>query len=323
MTEPVDIDPRRDDTQEEHQRDRRDPSDEPRPGAWIMALPVGIVAAMVGFLPWWLSGARLPLQNLWAQSVDADEMPIVLLPFSQYAVILIFAMIVVGAAVAGIGGRVLRVRGWGVVLLFAGVLLVQVTATVQTALVVIDGLQERLESNIYVAALVAGTGLSILIGIVVTVLIARAPRAGALIGLTIGAIGAASWFGSLVAPLGSTAVPDALLFVFPWIAPVLTGVAIAWAGINTAGRVIAALVALALVWVAPALTTAVASSVGSRVLIRAGASDVIDYGMSVFRMALLTPELALRPILATVIVAAVGLLIRVLVGRRTRTGAPM
>jgi hypothetical protein len=38
----------------------------------------------------------------------------------------------------------------------------------------------------------------------------------------------------------------------------------------------------------------------------------------VFQAALLTPELALRPIIATALVAAVGLGVRALVGRRRR-----
>ncbi len=297
-------------------------SDEPRAGGWVMALPLGIVAAMVGLLPWWVGGARLPLQDLWEGAVRPGSMPITLLPFSQYFVILVFSLLIVGAAAAGIGGRILRVRGWGVVLLMTGVLLVQITATAQTALVVRDGLQERLESTLYLFGLLAGTSLSILVGIVVTLLIARAPRAGALIGLTIGAIGMASWTSALMDPTGIGAGPlAAALVIVPWIAPVLTGIAIAWTGVNTAGRVIAALLALILIWVAPAVTTAVASALGSRVMIRSG-GDLVDYGIGVFQLALLTPELALRPIITTVVVAALGLVVRMLMVRRRRGHSP-
>jgi len=302
----------------------RDAARSPGPpaGAWAMALPVGILAAMVGLLPWWMSGARLPLQDLWEGAIRPGAMPITLLPFSQYFVVLIFALLIVGAAAAGIGGRALRVGGWGVVLLVAGLLLVQVTAAAQTALVMREGLQQRLESTLYLSGLVAGTALSVLVGVIVAVLIARAPRAGALIGLTIGAIGMASWTGALLDPdrIGDGPL-TAVLVIVPWIAPVLTGVAIAWTGIDTAGRVLAAILAVLLIWVAPAMTTAVTSTLGSRALIRSG-GDIVDYGIGVFQLALLTPELALRPILATVAVAAIGLVVRMLVVRRRRRHAP-
>jgi hypothetical protein len=108
-----------------------------------------------------------------------------------------------------------------------------------------------------------------------------------------------------------------VLVIVPWIAPVLTGIAIAWTGIGTAGRVIAALCALVLVWVAPAVTTALFNALSNQVLVRSS-SDVIDYAVGVFQAALLTPELALRPIIATALVAAVGLGVRALVGRRRR-----
>jgi hypothetical protein len=71
------------------------------------------------------------------------------------------------------------------------------------------------------------------------------------------------------------------------------------------------------VWVAPAVTTAIVSALGSRALLRSG-GDVVDYGIEVFQLALLTPELALRPIIAAAVVAAIGLLVRLLVARRRR-----
>ena len=128
----------------------------------------------------------------------------------------------------------------------------------------------------------------------------------------------ASWIGALIDPtrMGQGLLADVLVIV-PWIAPVLTGIAIAWTGIGTAGRVIAALFALALVWVAPAVTTALFNALSNQVLVRSS-SDVIDYAVGVFQAALLTPELALRPIIATALVAAVGLGVRALVGRRRR-----
>lgn len=53
-------------------------------------LAIGAVSAVLGLLPWLITGMRLPLQNLWAADTAPDAMPIVLLPFSQYALSLIF-----------------------------------------------------------------------------------------------------------------------------------------------------------------------------------------------------------------------------------------
>ncbi|MGZ8803811.1 MAG: hypothetical protein ACXWZG_00735 [Microbacterium sp.] len=321
MTAAVDTgaDDTRDDDRDVTARQAR--ADEPWRWAWTVALPTGIGGALIGLLPWLLGGARLPPQVLWAQVVRPESMPIALLPFSFVTVILIFSLLIVGAAAAGIGGRTLRVRGWGLVLLVLGVLLVQVGAAAQTHGAMRPGLQDRLESDVYLLALVAGTALSILVGLMVTILVASAPRAGALIGLTIGAIGMGSWFSTLIAPnLMGQDPPTAMLVIVPWVAPVLTGIAIAWTGIGTAGRVIAALFALVLVWVAPAVTTALSTALSNQVLIRSS-SDVIDYGVQVFRAALLTPELALRPIVATAVVAGVGLGVRALIGRARRPRA--
>ncbi len=294
-------------------------SPQPRRWSWAYALPAGAAGAVLGLLPWIVAGGRLPEQELWTATTTA--MPFVLLPFSFTSVVLVFSLLIVGATVAGIAGRMLRVRGWGLLLLVLGVLIVQGLATAQTATVLRAGLQERLESTVYLAALVAGTVLSMLVGAIVTILVAGAPRAGALIGLTIGAIGMGSWTALLWDP-GRTAesVFSALLPLTPWIAPVLTGIAIAWTGIGTAGRVIAALAALVMVWVAPAVTTALFNALGSRVLLRSS-SDLIDYGVGVFQAALLTPELALRPVLAAAGVAALGLGLRALGGRRRRGAA--
>lgn len=292
---------------------------EPRHWSWAYALPAGAAGALLGLLPWIVGGGRLPEQELWADA--SAVMPFVLLPFSFTSVVLVFSLLMVGAAAAGIAGRMLRVRGWGLLLLVLGVLIVQGLATAQTAAVLRAGLQERLESTVYLAALIAGTVLSMLVGAIVTILVAGAPRAGALIGLTIGAIGMGSWTAALQDPARTAeGVFSALLPLTPWIAPVLTGIAIAWTGIATAGRVIAALAALVLVWMAPAVTTALFNALGSRVLLRSS-SDLIDYGLGVFQAALLTPELALRPVLAAAGVAALGLGLRALVARRRRGAA--
>jgi len=279
---------------------------------WACLL-MGIGAAIVGLLPWILTGLRLPLQNLWATDVAADGMPLALLPFSQYSLTLIFGLIVVGSAAAGIAARatVERLPRGGFAMIAVGVLGVQALAIVQPAIVVRDGLQERSASTLYLGGLVAVCVVSFLVGFVALLLIARAPRAGALLGLTVGAVAASSWVAGFLRPLEATG-PATLVGVadlLQWVTPVLVGVAIAWAGVNTVGRVLAVLTSLALVWLAPAAMTGISNAAGSRVFAD-DILDMIDYAVSVFRTALFTPEIALRPIIAAIVVAVVGLLVR-------------
>ena len=146
------------------------------------------------------------------------------------------------------------------------------------------------------------------------------PRAGALLGLTIGAIAAGPWVSGFFQPLllAGTDGLYAVVGLLQWVTPVLVGVAIAWTGLNTVGRVLAALVGLALLWIAPAAMTAISNAAGSRALAR-DVLDVIDGAVAVFRTALFIPEIALRPIIAAIVVAVVGLIVRWAV-RRVRRG---
>lgn len=299
----------------------------PRRVPWWACVLIGLGGAVIGLLPWLVTGMRLPLQNLWATETAPDDMPLALLPLSQYSLTLIFGLIVVGSAAAGITARAVdqRLPRGGFFLVMIGLLAAQAFAIVQPALVLRDNLQARTASTFYLGGLIAVCVASVLIGLVTLLLIARAPRAGALLGLTAGAIAAGPWIGGFFRPLlvAGSDVASALVGLLPWVAPVLVGIAIAWTGVNTVGRVISALISLALLWVAPAAMTAISSAVGSRVLAR-DPLEMMDYAIAVFQLALFTPEIALRPIIAAVVVAVVGLIVRwaVRAGRHRRAGGP-
>jgi hypothetical protein len=296
----------------------------PRPlAAWMPPL-VGVAAGIVGLLPWLVAGMRLPLQNLWATGTLPDRMPIVLLPFSQYALTLIAALIVTGAAVAALAVRATRVRQprRGVVATFTGLLAAQVVAVAQTATVVRGGLADRAASDLYFAAVLAVAVLAILVGTGVFWLIAAAPRAGALIGVAIAAIAFGPWLSGLLVPMGTIPADwlGQLAGYTRWVPPVLIGVAIAWCGLGTIGRVIAAVASLLLLWVAPALITGVTSAAGSRVLADVPL-EMLDYAARVTGMALFLPELALPPIISAIVVAVAGLAVRAVIHRRASVAA--
>lgn len=282
-------------------------------------LAIGAASAIFGLLPWIITGMHIPLQNLWA--ISTTDMPIGLLPFSQYCIFLVAALIVIGSTVAGAIARATAAQhprsAFGATI--GGVVGVQVIAMVQTAIVVTSGLQEREASTLYVALLVAGTVAAILLGVGILVLIARAPKAGALVGVSIAAIALSSWLGGLFFPVGSVVSSSPLasaLSDITRVAPaIVIGAAIAWAGIGSIGRVIAAIIGLLMLWFGPTLVTAVSSAVGSRVLLTYP-SEMLDQGFGVFRMAIAMPELWLPEIALAVGVAFVGVVGRRVVERR-------
>lgn len=283
---------------------------------WV-CLGIGAGAALFGLLPWVVTGMRLPLQNLWASS-DIDSMPVAFLPFSQYAVSVLVGILVTGSALGGLAVRATRARQprFGFLATLAGILVIQAIATVQTAVVVYGGLVRSSFATLYFAGLLGGIVFSIALGAVAAGLLGKAPAAGAIVGASFAAVGLSLWLTSAISPFGSLTMPPSWLLALPrWVPGIVVGVAIAWWGIASVGRVIAAAFALFVLWVAPALATGAGSALGARVY----ASDpaaMLDFGLGVLRSALFIPELALPPILLAVIVAVLGLIVRTLATRR-------
>ncbi len=296
-----------------------DESQARRPLDWWIWVAIGIGSAIIGWLPWLITGMRLPLQNLWAIEATPESMPIVLLPFSQYAITLLFGLIVTGSAVAGVSARATKHRQprrgtWWIVL---GLLLAQILAVVQTATAVIGGLQRSGAARLYISAILGAVLLSILIGALVFGLIARAPRAAATIGISVAAIAAGIWLGELLHPLIDFTNGNGmwLLTVLRWVPPVIVGVGLAWGGLNTVGKVLAGVASLAILWLLPAAVTAVDNAAGSRVLAH-DLGQMLAYGANVFVAALSLPELVIPPLLIAIIIGIGGAVLGPLVRRR-------
>lgn len=292
---------------------------------WWAALLLGAAAAALGLVPWLLTGGALPLQNLWETEPGPEGMPFVLLPFSQYAIVTIWALITVGAAIAGVVGRALRPRlsRGALAALGTGAISVQTAAVVQTSLVVEAGLPSSLLASLYLAALVGVAVLSIVGGALVLGLVARAPRGGALLGLAAAAVALAPWLSSLLLPqpaLADQQLSTWVLAVVPWIPSVLVGAAIAWAGVRTAGRVVGAILALALLWALPAAITAAQAAAGTRAYARDPAA-LVDVAIDVLQEALLQPAVIVPRLVVAVVVAAIGLAAAALVRRSRSRGA--
>ncbi|BDZ49500.1 hypothetical protein GCM10025867_17410 [Frondihabitans sucicola] len=239
---------------------------------------VGLAGAAVGLLPWLVHGAHLTLQNLWATpTVDPADMPLVLLPFSQYQLDLVAGTIIVGSAVAGLAARVLARRGHpGAALpIGAGLLAGQVAALAQTGTRVSAGLAHpggvvRLidDSTAYLLIVVAWILLSIAVGATVFLLLTRTSASPVVLAIGIAAVVLGPWLRGFVAPITDVSPSPLGLLVAHWAPAVAVGAAVASGGLRTVRRIIAASSALALLWVGTAALGGLAAAAGSRALLR-------------------------------------------------------
>lgn len=297
-----------------------------------VGVAVGAGAAVAGLLPWIITGMRLPLQNLWATpTTDPSDMPIALLPFSQYAVTTIAALLLVGGVVAGIAVRVLRARGSvrrsGSLAALAGLVGVQVVAVVETAVVTGAGMRmdgtpgtgaDVSAAQLYVVALTVGSLVCIGAAAVLAALVARAAPGGALVALALGAVALGSWANTFVVPPVSSPGDAAgvVLAVLRWLPAVAVGAAVAWTGLRTVGQGIAALIALGLLWTGTAAITAVSYALGSRVYLPYPL-EMVSAGATVFVMAMGPAGATLVPLLVAAVIGVAGaVVVRLRDGRR-------
>ena len=288
----------------------------PLGAAWRFAL--GALAAVVGLVPWLITGMRLPLQNLWA--TPTLEMPVALLPFSQYELMQTAALLVVGSAMCGLVIRTMRGRMPRPGAAIAGTATVQLVALAQTAIVVLRGLQPGREATLYFAAVFTWSALSFVVGLLALWLIVRKPRAGATIGFAIGAVALGPWLQALIVPFG-TITPSPLQLwaaaAVGWVVAVLVGAAIAWCGLGSPGRIAAGIGSLLILVLMPITVQAVASAAGTRVYARDPAR-MIEFAQTVFTTELGIPSLTVQPLLVAVAVAAIGVVAR----RSARENSP-
>jgi hypothetical protein len=271
---------------------------------------VGIGAAVLGLVPWATAGMRLPLQNLWAEGTMPEQMPLALLPFSQYALGFIVSIIVTGSAIAGgiLRWRGARVPRFGLAATLGGVLLVQLVALAQTAVTVTGGLAESGAATVYVVALVGGTLAAIALGVLVLLLVARAPAPGLAIALAVVAVVVGTSMSGAVLPFGLVVFEshDLARAVVQWIPAIGVGVAIAWSGFATVGRAIAAAGSLLLLWLGAAAFTAINAAAGTRVL--AGyPAEMAEYAGQVLTAVLGSPRESLVQVAIAVVAMGVAL----------------
>ena len=235
-----------------------------------LALLIGLLGAVLGLLPWLFTGLRLPLQNLWNTDVMPAQMPLSLLPLSQYELTTLVALLTVGGASAGLAIRLWAPERRKLVLCCAaaGVLVVQLGATVQSFMVLETGLDGGTRSVLYFAGLLAGVIICIIAAMVALILIASTSRAVTTLGVGLMATPLTSWVSeALVNLLGAASLPATVLMLLRWLPAVLVGAGLAWCGLRSVKFVVVWLVNLVFLWVFPALFITVNYVFGSRVLL--------------------------------------------------------
>ncbi len=274
----------------------------------VCAVAAGVAAAAAGLLPWLSHGMRLTLQNLWATPSTPEAMPIVLMPFSQYAVALMVVVILVGSAIAGLVARAVRahVPRWWWLVLAAAALVAQVVALVQTVLTVAGGLLHTGSAALYLFGLSAGVAGAILVGAALLALIARSPAAGATIALTLAAVALGPWLDALVVPVATpgTTRTAALQGALSWIPAIVVGLALGWCGVHAVGRIVAVIVSLVVLWLGPILLDAVSGAFTSRALLGRPAEMASSMGITVRQELGTTWPLVLVAIVVGAFVAA-------------------
>lgn len=243
----------------------------PRTRSVVAAVGVGIGAAVVGLSPWLVTGMRLPLQNLGDDQSLPYDLPIALLPFNQYYLLAVFGMLTLPGGIVGV---VLRHRlhgGWrrhsvGPILCgVLGILAVQLTATVQTMMVVAPVLRDGWESRVYLTAIGAALVVAVLLGVVIALLIARGSHGPAAIAAAVAALALGCWI---------SAFPDVALRLpqFVELARVLatavpavaTGIALIWCGWRPTRRLGGWVGALFVLWAGGAVLQGLYATVSNR-----------------------------------------------------------
>ena len=262
----------------------------PAPRSLVLGWLVGVLTAAFGLLPWLLTGARLPLQNLWSRQTLPGDMPLALLPASQYHVSTVAALLIVGGALAGLSARWLAARGrMSTGAVTVGVASVQGAAVWQSFAALHDGLgldavTDR-RAALYWAGMLVGTVLVAVLALVAALLVSRRAVPMVALGLVLAAVPLASWVGVWVSTLaGPGGVPLWTGQVVRWLPSVVVAGALGWCGLRSAGRVAVWVVGAVVLWAAPLVITAATSALGTRAF-RGDPTETVDQALGVLRSA--------------------------------------
>ncbi|MFS2242740.1 hypothetical protein [Microbacterium sp. OR16] len=284
-----------------------DPSAARRPAC--VSLIVGVAASAVMLFPSWVSGGRLPLQNLWHEQTPAEAMPFSLLPISQYDALNVFVMLLLGGVVAGLVVRMLRTRAWPAAL---GVLLVHLIATVQSFAVLANGLgiadgSAKSRELLYFGGMLGGVLVGMLLAQLGCWMASRTAMPWPALAVALSAVPVGTWLGDVIAtfyPISS--YPPEVWVTLRRMPAVIVAAALIWCGVRPLSRLIVWAVGLLAFWVLSAVLTPTGFVLGMRVL-NGDLREMAEVAAQIFPTAL---ETELLPVVVALVIAVVGTAIR-------------
>ncbi|UFU03061.1 hypothetical protein LQF12_00160 [Ruania suaedae] len=272
---------------------------------WVYA-PAGLVTVVIGLLPWLRSGPRLPLQNLWAARTAPEQMPLALLPLNQYYLVPLLGMLVTAGLLSGLLARLepRQRRRRSTLLTAVGMFAGFLAVGVPSGLVLAGGLEESARATVYLAGVLTWTILSAFAAVLVLGLVGRGRRGAVAIAMSLAAAPVGAWAQYLFAADPSTAAPGLVETVgsLRWLPAVLVGLALAWCGIRLSAKIAAWVLSLVVLWVMPAVLTAISYVAGYR---NAEVGERIGSGLDVLAAAM-APGTAGPPVLVALAIGVVG-----------------
>jgi hypothetical protein len=295
-----------------------DPDRESGPLARVaFGLVIGFASAVLGLAPWLVTGARLPLQNLWRAEALPEEMPISLLPVSQYHATTIAVLLFVGGVTAGLAVWAIRPRVrvpfWSAasgVLCAHGVAVIQSFSVVASGLRVAEGGADS-RSFLYFAGMLGGTLAAVVLSQAVLWLTSRRGTSAVFLAVALSAVPFTSWVVLWIATLsGPAGPPSAISWISTWLPAVIVAAVIGWCGVRPLRRLWIWILSLGALWILPAIMTAVTSALGMRVL-DGDPAAMVEVASQIFPVALGINALpALSALLLGAILAGVRLATR-------------
>ncbi|MCI1674801.1 MAG: hypothetical protein LKJ57_03920 [Ancrocorticia sp.] len=269
---------------------------------------LGLIAALIGMLPWLVDSAHLhlPLQNL--STLTPEQQPIALLPINQYYLGEIAAILIVGFAIAALCARgcasTRRATGWT----FLGTFLVTVIALVQSFLATQRTLESGRTSTLYLTFMMVALAACYIVAIVAFLLLTAANAAARIIGSAVALTFLTQWFESLAGSVTSLASFPHAHMVWLYLPYALLGWVIGWSHLRTRGVQLSAAASIILLVVGRAFLVAITFAAGTRAHYGDRAAILADIRLA-FVNAIATTEI-LYGLGAAIVCMGLGFMIR-------------